>query len=620
MTMLVEQIATRRVATYERVSSEDQADRGTIRTQTDGLDARLAATPHIRVVGRFSDDGVSGTIPLSERPDGGRLMALAAAGEIDEVWVYKLDRLGRDAIDLLGMRRRFDTLGVRLLSLVEGEQHALAYDLQAVIADYARVEFLRRSADGMDRAAREGRYIGGIVPYGYRVDGEKGKARLVPDTSMVWGAWTAVDVVRRMYEAVALEDRSCRQVADELNALGIPTSYARAGRGIRGKRTQEIWGAGRIRGMVVESIYRGEQVFGKRSKRPRATISAPLEPIVSVELWQSAQDALARHRIMPKNSARTYLLRGIMDCSLCERKFVGSRNKGGGWYRCGGHTRGLGPGLGRCRSRSIKDEHIEPIVWQDIERFLRHPGELLDELDAHRERDRDSARRVADLEAVDAKLVELDVQRLTAQRLAVRGSLTDDELDTELARVEADRAALERHRASIEPPAAEAEAPDADLLKQLRLRLDAGLSDQERHEIVRLLVGKISITTTINEDSTKDVSAMISYRFPGVLATRTGTGSWPRSTGDWPDSEPNHGHERPRPNRPPRVASRHQGRPGRTLPVHQGTACRCVPGSPAQAAVGVHRRPWPRTTWCGVERGTDVHERRGCVPRYPTRS
>lgn len=526
MTMQRESNPTlRRVATYERVSSDDQAERGTIRTQTDLLDARLATMSDIEIAGRFSDDGVSGTIPLAERPAGRRLMALAADGDIDEVLVYKLDRLGRDAIDLLGVRRRLETLGVRLVSVVEGEQYALAYDLQAVIADYARVEFLKRSADGLDRAAREGRYMGGITPYGYRVEGEKGKARLVPDERIVWGDWSAADVIRRMYQTVALEDRSCQHVADEFNALGVPTHYARDGRGIRGRKTQGIWHDGRIRNMLVEPIYRGEQIFGKRSKKKRQTISAAVEPLVSPELWQAAQDALERHRIIPRNSPRVYLLRGVLACTLCGLKFVGSQHKGTGWYRCGGQTRSRGPREGRCPSRGIKDVLIEPVVWQDIERFLRHPGELLDDLDPAAERADASRKRMAELDVIDAQLAEFDEQRVRAQRLAVRGSLTDSELDTELTRIEADRAAVARHRASLEPPRVEAKESDIQLLDELRSRLDAGLSDEQRQEIVRLLVGQISITTTIDQEGTKDVIAMISYRFPGVLETRTGTGS-----------------------------------------------------------------------------------------------
>ena len=139
--------ATRRVATYERVSSEDQRERETIKTQTDELARSLSLQPDVTFVERYADDGVSGTIPLAERPAGGRLMRDAATGRFDELHVYKFDRLGRDAVDLLVVRRRFLELGIRVRSVVEGEPDLLGYDVQAVVADHARRDFLRRSAD-----------------------------------------------------------------------------------------------------------------------------------------------------------------------------------------------------------------------------------------------------------------------------------------------------------------------------------------------------------------------------------------------------------------------------------------------------------------------------------------
>jgi hypothetical protein len=58
-----------RVALYMRVSSEEQRDAGTIQTQSDSL-TRHAATCGFEVSEVYADDGVSGTIPLHERPDG----------------------------------------------------------------------------------------------------------------------------------------------------------------------------------------------------------------------------------------------------------------------------------------------------------------------------------------------------------------------------------------------------------------------------------------------------------------------------------------------------------------------------------------------------------------------
>ena len=55
------------VAVYERVSSDDQRDRETIKTQTVAIDQYLAAHPEVRVHDRYLDDGVSGSIPLTDR-------------------------------------------------------------------------------------------------------------------------------------------------------------------------------------------------------------------------------------------------------------------------------------------------------------------------------------------------------------------------------------------------------------------------------------------------------------------------------------------------------------------------------------------------------------------------
>ena len=97
--------ALRRVAVYGRVSSEDQRERATIKTQTDELARVLDHVPGVERREPYLDDGVSGTIPLAERDAGGRLMRDAAAGRFDELHVYKFDRLGRDAVDLLGGQR-----------------------------------------------------------------------------------------------------------------------------------------------------------------------------------------------------------------------------------------------------------------------------------------------------------------------------------------------------------------------------------------------------------------------------------------------------------------------------------------------------------------------------------
>ena len=84
----------------------------------------------------------------------------------------------------------------------------------------------------------------------------------MPSDEIIWGDWTGVDLVRRLYHWLAIEVWSCHKIADHLNNLGVPTAYTKDGRlvkvGERKERTQGKWRAGRIRNIVVQPVYKGE--------------------------------------------------------------------------------------------------------------------------------------------------------------------------------------------------------------------------------------------------------------------------------------------------------------------------------------------------------------------------
>ncbi|MBF6604200.1 MAG: recombinase family protein [Chloroflexi bacterium] len=604
--------ATRRVATYERVSSADQRERETIKTQTDALDRRLSFESDVEIVARYMDDGVSGTIALANRPAGSQLLRDAAAGHFDELWIVAIDRLGRDAPDVMLARRRFAFLGIRLMSLT-GEVQPLVADLEAVIGDFNRLKLLADMARGMTRAAREGRYTGGIVPFGYRVQGLKESARLVSDDSIVWADQSAADIVRWIYQRLGADRWSCRRVAEELNARGVPTHYSRDDRlvtskGQRAQRTQGVWRSGRIRNLVVNPLYRGELQYGRRTTKAshgREVISAPVEPLVSPALWHAAQEALAANRTIAKNTRRKYLLRGVIHCGIDGLSYCGTQGRGEvGWYRCTGQLVERGPLPGRCWGQSIRTDAIEPVVWADVERWLRDPGDVLDELDGQADREAHGTVVVAESITLARAIEALGAQRKQAIALNIRGRLPDAELDSELDRIAAETTELERRVAALEPR----DDPDVpvaaiDLLAEVRARLDAGLTAEQRQEIVRLLV-RVVLNTTTHDDGRKSVCALVTYRFPGVVETSTGTGSSRRRAGTSPGRS-----RRDRPGRSPRdhpraAAGVPRGHPDRTPRARRGTARRGQPGSPRPARVADPHRPCPRTRSCGAVRGT----------------
>src|SRR5699024_10913759 len=91
-------------ATYVRVSTFEQ----NISRQLEGKE------------GEVYWDKVSGMVAFENRKNAARLLADAEKGKIDEIEVHSIDRLGRDAINVLQTIKRFTELGVNVKSQNEG--------------------------------------------------------------------------------------------------------------------------------------------------------------------------------------------------------------------------------------------------------------------------------------------------------------------------------------------------------------------------------------------------------------------------------------------------------------------------------------------------------------------
>ncbi len=519
---MIAEAKIRRIAIYERVSSEDQRQRRTIETQSAELARRLANEPGVILVERYIDDGVSGTIPMAKRPAGRRLLEDAAKGRFDEVWVYKVDRLGRDEIDPLVVWRDLEALGVKVHSVTEGISDPFVYQMHVIMAAKERRTFLERSAAGMERAVKEGRFSGGICPLGYEVRDQKDKAQIVPSEKIIYGEWTAADLVRHIYRWLGVEGWSCRKIADHLNSLGVRTAYQLVEPGPRRaeRKTglQAKWRAGRIRNLVVNTIYKGIYRYGKRSKKTREIWEAEVPHLISDDLWQSAQEALAHNRLIAKNTPHRYLLTGLIRCADCGKSYCATHSRGMLWWRCNGKMTSRYDAEGRCRSKAIKSTDIEPLIWQDIERFLFNPGEFLKDLEA--EQHKGNVFNESERISLEAQLKNLEQERKGYLRQNAQERLSDEELQGFLDELAEKKAAIEKRLAELSAQPKEPEPIPVKLLEELRRRLNAGLSEEQRQEIARLLVKNITVST-ITEDGKCRCRAEVTYRFAAAVSSCT---------------------------------------------------------------------------------------------------
>ena len=308
------------VAVYLRVSTEEQRERQSIATQRE-FGERYSQLHKLCVFRVYADDGVSGTVPLDQRPDGGQILRDARLGKFDQLLVYKLDRLGRETRLILNAVAELEKLGVRIRSMTEEfdtgtSTGRLMLTMLSGFASHERDVIRERSVAGTNRVAEAGAWLGGIVPYGYRKAGEKQNSRLVVCEEPIPGLEISeAEVIREVFCMAGSERKSCRVIATRLNDLRIPCAYVRDDRltlrGKRKQRTSGVWRPGRIRGLITNTTYMGIHHWGKRSVKERSVISRPAPAIVSGATWKKAQKTLHANFLFGKRSARNqYLLRG----------------------------------------------------------------------------------------------------------------------------------------------------------------------------------------------------------------------------------------------------------------------------------------------------------------------
>ncbi|OGO08459.1 MAG: hypothetical protein A2Y61_01770, partial [Chloroflexi bacterium RBG_13_60_13] len=515
-----------KAAVYCRVSSDEQRENQTIEGQQDALTRWLAfQNGTYEVVDWYLDDGVSGTLPWEERPQGSRLVIDARCKAFDVVLCYDVSRLGRDDFGRFIINLAFDlqNLGINIVSITEsidtstpdGRFYLL---LKAGLAGLDRARFLIRSMDGTNYWARQGVWLGGIVPFGYRKTGSKKTARIVPNEELLPGlGLSEADVVRLMYRMLADEGLSCVRVADYLNAMGVPPAYAKDGRevkmedpiapeGKRKKATAGIWRPSRIRNLVTNTVYKGVHFYGKRSKKPRDTIERTVPALVDPDTWQRAQETLRKNFLFSRrNAKRRYLLRGLVKCQTCGRNYIGSAFHGPGrkpkvYYRCIGQDVYRGPCMARCTSKAVNGELLEDAVWMDIVGVVEDPGDVLEALAEERQQESQQVEWIVREKAnAEAALSNKDGERDRLLDAFRKGIIDSDDLDRQMGKMRAETEALKERITDLSGQleavsrAAQGLKSAESLLVELRERLAEPLSWEIRRQLVELLVSEIRV-------------------------------------------------------------------------------------------------------------------------------
>ena len=142
---------------YSRVSTLEQ-----------NTDRQVSQAPEAYLV---LEDKISGRIPFGDRPSGSKIIKMAKAGEISEVRVHSITRLGRNQLDILATIKQLTALEVNVTSKKEnlsmlnedGSQNLFSNMLIGVLSSLSEFEIelsKERRLEGIAEAKRKGRYVG----------------------------------------------------------------------------------------------------------------------------------------------------------------------------------------------------------------------------------------------------------------------------------------------------------------------------------------------------------------------------------------------------------------------------------------------------------------------------
>lgn len=169
---------------YIRVSDRSQKDNTSPAEQRRVIQA-VALGRNIRGFDvAFFEDTASGSVKLSERPEGKKLLAAAKKGDI--IVAAKLDRIFRDVIDALEIFQHCKQNGIDLVlydlgmeSVVRDGISKLLFTIITAFAEMERSRIRERVLSGKRVKKERGGHVGGVAPYGFRIEGSGPASRLV---------------------------------------------------------------------------------------------------------------------------------------------------------------------------------------------------------------------------------------------------------------------------------------------------------------------------------------------------------------------------------------------------------------------------------------------------------
>ncbi len=336
-----------KVALYCRVSTDEQATKGTsIADQLYQL-RRKAQYEGWQVAGEYLDEGVSGTSDR-KRHALHRLMRDAKLRLFDAVLVSRLDRFFRKLRLLLEYVSTLNDRGVSFVSIAEAFDTSTSHgrftlNIMGSMAEWERDQIVERTKRGRLARYREHKWASGQPLFGYQYNRSTGKLEVREDEAVT---------VRRIFNLYVFQRLGFVQIARQLNADGI-----------RPRQHATRWLSSAVSDTLKHPGYKGKHPLG-----------VDLPAIIDSELWDLAQKRRRDNKRLHRREGSAWLLQAMVKCGLCGHSLACVTFHGRRVYSCRGRRQDTYPDADhKCTLPNLDAKWLEERVIANIMNALGTP-------------------------------------------------------------------------------------------------------------------------------------------------------------------------------------------------------------------------------------------------------
>ena len=329
---------------YARYSSDNQREEsieGQIRECT-----AYAEKNGITVVKHYIDRALSAK--TDNRPDFQQMIKDSEKRLFDIVLVWKLDRFARNRYDSAHYEYQLERNHVKLVSATEPISDSpagiMVKSMLTGMAEYYSAELSEKVVRGMTENVLKGKYNGGTIPIGFKVDEEK---------------FFQVDPLKAPFVVEAFQryndGATMKELMNWLNDSGVTTN-----------RNQKFT-YNSVQKLLTNKRYIGENHF-KDIVMPDS-----IPAIVDKDLFEEVQQKIKKNSRAPARhkAEDDYLLTTKLFCGMCGAMMFGECGTGRNkvvhhYYKCATAKR-----FKTCKKKTVRKEWLEDLVVAETMKLIQ---------------------------------------------------------------------------------------------------------------------------------------------------------------------------------------------------------------------------------------------------------